>query len=162
MKNDKFKLAFLIFVLTLIDQIAKYFMIIKKDIMPIDVIKNMIQLNYVENYGIAFGMARGSRSIFIIASIIIIGIIIKFLFTQSRSLNRTKKILIAVIISGGIGNLIDRIFRGFVMDYIDITKVINYPVFNLADIMIVIGVIVFAIYIIKDIITENNEKENKV
>ena len=162
MKNDKFKLAFLIFVLTLIDQIAKYFMIIKKDIMPIDVIKNMIQLNYVENYGIAFGMARGSRSIFIIASIIIIGIIIKFLFTQSRSLNRTKKILIAVIISGGIGNLIDRIFRGFVIDYIDITKVINYPVFNLADIMIVIGVIVFAIYIIKDIITENNEKENKV
>ena len=159
MKKDKYRLISTIIVLTIIDQVIKYIISINKENMPISIIKNIIQLNYVENFGVAFGIASGGKSIFIIANIIIIGIILKFLFTQSTSLNNIKKFFLSIIISGGIGNLIDRVFRGFVIDYIDFSQIVNYPVFNFADIMIVIGTIIFAIFIIKDMI--NDKKENK-
>ena len=54
-----------------------------------------------------------------------------------------------LILAGGIGNVIDRIFRGFVVDYIDITGIINFPIFNLADILIVLGIAIFRIQILK-------------
>lgn len=160
MKKDKIKFVIIIFTLIIIDQIIKYFISINNNYMPIPIIKNVLQINYIQNFGIAFGFARDSKSILVIANFIIIGVILKFLFTQSKNLNNIKKCLLAIIVAGGIGNLIDRIFRGYVVDYIDITPIINYPVFNFADILIVIGIVCFAIYVIKDIIDEN--KENKV
>ena len=62
-----------------------------------------------------------------------------------KNFNKMDKITIsalAMILGGGIGNLIDRVFKGFVVDYIDINYLIKYPIFNLADIFIVIGTIV--------------------
>lgn len=55
-----------------------------------------------------------------------------------------------MICGGGISNLIDRICRGHVIDYIDINKIINYPIFNIADISIALGIILLIIYIIKN------------
>ena len=159
MKKSRYKLISTIIVLTIIDQVIKYIVIINKGNMPISIIKNIIQLNYVENFGVAFGIASGGKTIFIIANIIIMGIILKFLFTQTANLSNIKKFFLSIIIAGGMGNLIDRVFRGFVIDYIDFSKIINYPVFNFADIMIVIGTIGFAIFIAKDMI--NDKKENK-
>lgn len=161
MKKDKVKFVIIIFTLIIIDQIIKYFININNTYMPISIIKNVLQINFIQNFGIAFGFARDSKSIFVIANFIIIGVILKFLFTQSKSLNNIKKGLLAIIVAGGIGNLIDRIFRGYVVDYIDITPIINYPVFNFADILIVVGIVCFAIYVIKDIIDENKENIKK-
>ena len=53
-----------------------------------------------------------------------------------------------MIVSGGTSNLIDRIFRGYVVDYIDINQIFNYPIFNIADISVVLGVILLIIYLI--------------
>ena len=64
-----------------------------------------------------------------------------------------KKVYIGLLffIAGGISNLIDRVFRGFVVDYIDFTQIIDFPVFNLADIVLVVGWILLIIGILKDI-----------
>lgn len=159
MKKEKYKFFITTIILVVIDQILKFIVICNRDVLPIQVIKNVVQFSYQENFGIAFGIAAGGRSIFIIVNLVIIGIIIKFLSTQMTNLSELKKILLSIIIAGGIGNLIDRIFRGYVIDYIDFTQIINFPIFNFADIMIVIGTIGFAIVIIKDMIREN--KENK-
>ena len=161
-KKDKIKLSIISFILIITDQIIKYFIRLQANFMPIDMIKNIIKINYVENFGIAFGIAEGGRFIFIFINFIVMGIILKFLFTQWTNLDKIKKIFIMLIISGGIGNLIDRIFRGYVIDYIDCTQIINFPVFNLADIMIVIGAIVVAISIIRDMLNENKKSKNSI
>ena len=161
MKSNIYKFIIVIFFLVVVDQLIKYIVNLNNFNMPINIINGIVQLNYVQNFGIAFGIAKGGKAIFIIVNIIIIGIIFKILFTQSNKLNYRKKILISVILAGGIGNLIDRIFRGYVIDYIDITQMINYPVFNFADIMIVLGTVGICIFIIKDIINENNINKKK-
>ncbi len=64
---------------------------------------------------------------------------------------------LGLILAGGIGNLIDRIFRGFVVDYIDISPLIKYPVFNIADVCIVIGCIAIAINLVVNIIRDRKK-----
>ena len=68
----------------------------------------------------------------------------------------------SLILAGGFANLIDRIVRGYVIDYIDITKLFNYPVFNFADICIVIGVILVFIIIIINTIKSQESINEKV
>lgn len=74
-----------------------------------------------------------------------------------KEINNLVKIFLLMIISGGISNLIDRLFRGYVVDYIDINQIFGYPIFNIADICVVIGVIAFIAYII---ITTIKKQEN--
>lgn len=129
-------------ILTLLDQISK--ILISKNIIlnnSVKLIKNFFYLTNTHNTGAAFSILIGKRIIFIIVTIIIILIIINYI----RKNNITKKIeLIAfsLILGGSIGNLIDRIVYGYVIDFIDV-KIFNYdfPVFNLADSFITIGVI---------------------
>lgn len=157
MNKQKIKTIIEIIILVLIDQIIKIAIFANKEFLPIQVINNILKMNYVENFGVAFGLAKGGRIIFIILNVIIIGIIMKFLFTKTKELSKTKKISFIIISSGGIGNLIDRIFRGYVIDYIDFSQMINFPVFNLADIMIVVGTIYIAFIILFDLIKENKK-----
>lgn len=95
---------------------------------------------------------KNKQLIIIIANIIIIYILLKFLIKNRKNIIDIVKMFIVMIISGGISNLIDRIFRGYVVDYIDINQIINYPIFNLADISIVIGGILLVGYIVITII----------
>ena len=75
-----------------------------------------------------------------------------FLIKNYKNINNLIKVFLIMIISGGTSNLIDRIFRGYVVDYIDINSIFKYPVFNMADISIVLGVILLILYsIIKTI-----------
>ena len=136
----------------LIDQLVKN-MIINKSI---TIIPNFLSLDYTQNRGGAFGI--GNISIITIFSIaIIIGIII-FLIKENKKISNL--IPFTLILSGSIGNLIDRIFRGFVIDYIDV-NIFNFPNFNIADICIVTGVfLLIYIYFIKPLI-ENKKKKNK-
>lgn len=71
-----------------------------------------------------------------------------YLIKNYKSTSSMINIFLIMIISGGISNLIDRIFRGYVVDYIDINQIFKYPIFNIADISIVLGVILLIIYII--------------
>ena len=113
----------------------------------INLIPGILQLTYVENTGAAFGFFN-ARLFLIIFDILIMFFIIKILLDKKYPLNDKTKTGLCLIIAGGIGNLIDRIFRGFVIDYIDITQIIDYPVFNFADILVVVGVILLIATII--------------
>ena len=93
---------------------------------------------------------------FIIINVIIIGILMKFVISKRDEINNALLIAISLIIAGGIGNLIDRIFRGYVIDFIDINPVFKYPVFNIADIFVVTGCIVIAIDLIYRTIKSKN------
>lgn len=143
-------LMFLIIVVTLIDQISKL-IIIKKLIPNISytVIKNFFYLTYTNNTGAAFSILTGKRVLLIAIAIIIIGLLFYY-FKKNKINSNLEKLSFAFIIGGALGNLIDRIIRGYVVDFIDI-KIFgyNYPIFNLADVFIVIGVFLLLIIMIR-------------
>lgn len=86
--------------------------------------------------------------IILIANILIIYFLIRFLIKNYKNMAKIVRLSLIMMISGGISNLLDRILRGYVVDYIDVTKILEYPIFNLADIAIVIGGILAVGYII--------------
>ena len=152
----------LISIITLwIDQIIKY--IVYKNIINLAIIPNFLSLVYVENKGVAFSMLSGNRILIISVSIIIIILLIYELY-KNYLLNNSKNTLVTIcygILFGGIfGNLFDRIFKGYVVDYISI-KIFGYlfPVFNLADVLIILGVVLMAIIILKEERACKNIKE---
>lgn len=105
-------------------------------------------------------MVGGSKQLImiIIINIILIFLLIYYIFKNYSNLTNIEKLSIAMILGGGIGNLIDRIFRGYVIDYIDINKFFKYPLFNLADIFIVIGFILIIIYLIIGIVRKQRKE----
>ena len=117
-------------IIIILDQLVKI-LVINKNIV---VIPNFLKITYTENFGAAFGM--GTKYIVIAFSIIIIiGIVVFMKMQKNRIKNYWPYVL---ILSGAIGNLIDRVFRGYVIDFIDI-NIFNFPSFNIADICIVVG-----------------------
>lgn len=112
------------------------------------IIDDFLKLSFIKNTGGAFGLGNNHIWIFILLNIVIITVIL--IFTQrKKELSKLEFIGYILLLSGGTGNLIDRIFRGYVVDYIDINDFINYPVFNLEDMLIVVGIVIIMIYIIK-------------
>lgn len=101
-------------------------------------IDGVLHLTYVENTGGAFGIGSNFTLIFIISNIIVIGLLTIIIFLKKHELTIQTLVAISAVIAGGISNLIDRIVRGYVIDYIDINPIIKYPVFNIADIYVVI------------------------
>ena len=129
--------------LIILDQLVK-FLLFNKNII---VISNCLSLTYIENTGIAFSYIQNNVSVIIILNIIILIGIIIFIIIQRAKIKNLTFLLLILILSGGISNLIDRIFKGYVVDYINI-EFLNFPIFNIADISIVIGIIllIFCVY----------------
>jgi len=136
-----------VIVLILIDQIIKFLVVKKLGNNSINVIPNFLNLTYTENTGGAFGIGQNNTAMFIITNIIVLGIIIKFMITQKNQIDTKTNVVLVLILAGGFSNLIDRIIRGFVVDYIDITPIINFPKFNLADMFIVCGWVLLVAFI---------------
>lgn len=127
-------------VLVLLDQGVKQWALTRLAGQPSIVwIPNVFQLSYVENRGAAFGLLQGNTVLLAVFSIILIGLL---LYTYSRiPLGKEGRLLRAVyilIVAGAIGNQIDRVFRGYVVDMFDFC-LIRFPVFNVADCCVVIG-----------------------
>lgn len=120
-----------------------------------------VALNYVENTGAAWGMFS-ERILLIFIDIIVIFVILKALLNKKYEFNNNAKLGMSLILAGGFGNLIDRIFRGYVVDYIDITRLFDYPIFNFADICIVVGVILVITVIIVNTIKDQENIDEKV
>ena len=126
----------------LIDQFTKYLIyynykkIINKDFL-------LFRLDFVKNYGAAFNIFSGSR-IFLSFISIIFSILLIYLILRKNTLSKFDLISYSFILGGTIGNGIDRILKGFVIDFINL-NIINFPVFNIADIFINIGFI-FLLY----------------
>ena len=126
----------------IIDQFSKYLMfynyktVINKDFL-------LFKLDFVKNYGAAFNIFSGNR-IFLSCISIIFSILLTYLILRKNTLNSFDLYSYSFILGGTIGNGIDRIYRGFVVDFINL-NIINFPVFNIADISINIGFI-FLLY----------------
>lgn len=123
----------------LLDQIIKFF--IDKQVLFREVIPDLFNIHKVYNYGVAFSFLENKRYLILLFSIILL----YFLFNLRKDLPKAKKydILFGVILGGILGNLIDRIFRGFVIDYFEIfLGQYSFPIFNLADICITLGIII--------------------
>lgn len=98
----------------------------------------VFHLTRVHNTGAAFGMFRGYGSFLIVFSVICVLALLYFLMRETLANSPLKKIASLLIISGALGNMIDRIYYGFVIDFLDFRV---WPVFNLADMVISIGVV---------------------
>ena len=133
----------LILILVILDQITKINIFnIGQDFV---IIPNILEIERVKNTGGAFGIGQNNTTTFIITNIIVLGIIIRLIVFQKDKLDKKTLITLLVILSGGFGNLIDRIFRGYVIDFINLFPNIHFPKFNFADIYITIGWIFFAL-----------------
>ena len=112
----------------------------------IPIIDGVFNLRYVENTGAAFSMLQGKTVILTIIPILAC-IIMIYVLLSKKIKSKTGTWGIALILSGAIGNLIDRVLRGAVVDMFDF-ELINFPVFNVADICVTVGAILFFIYAI--------------
>lgn len=131
----------LILILVGADQLSKYLIdsnMLEGETLPI--INEFFHLTYVKNRGIAFGMFQGKLDIISIATVIAIVAIAYYLYKEKNKLSMVEKMGFIYILAGAIGNMIDRAFRGFVVDMVDFRGIWSY-VFNLADVWINIGVI---------------------
>ncbi|MBO1678345.1 signal peptidase II [Bittarella massiliensis (ex Durand et al. 2017)] len=113
---------------------------------PIEVIPNVLGLTYVENRGAAFGMMEGSTTLLIAVTTVIL-VFGCFVLTKNILQNRVLNGCVLVVMAGGLGNLIDRIFRGCVIDYLQF-QFIDFPVFNFADCLVVCGIVVMVVDIL--------------
>ena len=131
----------------LIDQFTKYLIFyyhnifLNKDFL-------LFKLDFVKNYGAAFNIFSGSRVFLSLISIIFSTLLIYLIF-RKNTLNSFDLYSYSFILGGTIGNGIDRIYRGFVVDFINL-NIINFPVFNIADIAINIGFIILLYNIFKN------------
>ena len=149
-------------VIIVIDQIIKYFVLeFLAPVGSVTVINNLFSLVYVENRGAAFGIFQNQVWIFALITVLMIAFFVYILISGKikGKLFTTSAIL---IIGGGIGNLIDRIFRGFVVDYLSLS--FFPPVCNFADYCITIGAVLFVIsmFIASDKKTEKTLKSHSI
>ena len=132
-------LALIVIVGILADQLSKSLAI--RYLLPIDtkpLWQGVLHLTYVENRGAAFGMLASNRWVFMIVSTVaILGLLVWFFFFIKKPTYLGTS-AIALIVSGGIGNMIDRVAVGYVVDFVDF-RLINFAVFNVADIFVCIG-----------------------
>lgn len=140
-----------------IDQISKYLVVIYMDLYEsVSVIPHVFNFTYIRNTGAAFGSLTESRWVFMIASTVMIIAILVFMFVKKP---KSKLLLwaLTLIASGGIGNMIDRIRLGYVIDFIDFCA---FPklwmwTFNVADSFVVIGAGLIILYLILDTVREH-------
>ncbi len=162
--NNKEALIYfiIIFVGIALDQLTKLLAV--KFLMPIDtfpIIKDVLHLTYAENTGMAFGLLKDQRWIFIsVSTIAIIGMSIYLFLGKCES--KLSALSLAIIVSGGLGNMIDRICLGYVVDFIDFT-LIDFAIFNVADSFVCIGAGLLILALVLELIEEQKKlkEQNK-
>ncbi len=145
--------AFIMLVLIALDQVFKFISVnLLKPVSSVLLIKNFLRLNYVENTGAAFGLFKNNTVVLAVFTSVVILFCLYFIFIKPFE-KPVFNIFLIMIVSGGLGNLIDRIFRSFVIDYIEVLF-IDFPVFNFADILVTTGCFLLAFYLIYDTLKE--------
>ncbi len=130
-------------VLLALDQYTKYLAINHLKNRPaLVLIDGVLELQYLENRGSAFGMLQNQKFIILFVGIVFLAVIIFFLFRLPlQKKYNIVHILLSVVIAGGIGNMVDRFRFDYVVDFISFV-LINYPIFNVADCYIVVAMII--------------------
>jgi len=145
-----------------LDQLTKWLAVTYvKPVGTIPIIKfgdtEWVNFTYCENTGMSFSLLEGQRFILIALPVLLIGVVVYLIFS-GKIKSKAMKIALAFLAGGGLGNLIDRIFLGYVVDFIDF-RIINFAIFNFADICAVLGGFAFALMMIID--ETKTEKQKK-
>ena len=150
----------IIALLVAIDQFIKLLVIEHLEpIGSLTLIDGFIQLNYAENTGAAFGSFSGKTSLLSIFTFAIIVAGIIYLMVKKRKVD-VEYVCITLILAGGLGNLVDRVFRGYVVDYIE-PLFIDFAIFNFADILVTCSCIALVIWLLYDIYREGKREKGK-
>jgi signal peptidase II len=158
MIKKRTKLEYIIYTVVIavgigLDQLTKLLSVLYlSPITTLPIIKDVIHLTYVENRGAAFGMLADQRWVFITVSTVAILAMLAYLYLGHAD-NMLSAISLSMIISGGIGNMIDRVFVGYVVDFLDFTFM-DFPVFNGADCFVCIGAGMLILYLVLDTVRE--------
>jgi signal peptidase II len=155
--NKRYRVSFSIAIIVLaLDQISKYLI---KQLLPLNhsvvVVKDILNLVHIQNPGIIFGIF--SQTTYELRTYLLIAVslvAITFLFFFLRSLKETDFLLTAtlsLVLGGAIGNLVDRLVLGKVIDFIDFHwRTYHWPAFNLADSAITVGMVILVIHVLRD------------
>ena len=121
--------------------------------------EGVLHLTYVENRGAAFGMLKNHRWVFLVFSTLAILLLAAYLFRGVSYLSEKNEagvyppiaplggVALSLVVSGGIGNMIDRLALGYVVDFIDV-RLINFAVFNIADSFVTVGAVLLALHLL--------------
>lgn len=143
------------------DRVLKDLAVLHKGEADRTVIENILSLTYTENTGIAFSLLSGATKFITILTVLLLGLLLVTMLTGfvRGPLGSAGMIM---IIAGGVGNVIDRLRLGYVVDYIRF-DFINFPVFNFADILVTVGVVLFAIWLIVTSLKDDEKtRERKI
>ncbi len=142
-----------------IDALSKYIVSSNMNLyQSIPLIKGVFSITFVKNTGASFGVFQGGRWFFIAITLLMMGFIVGYTIKKKEK-NKLYLLSASFIVGGGIGNLIDRIITGEVVDFFDFC-LINFAIFNVADCFIVVGVILMLIYCILEEIKEKKAKRD--
>ena len=141
------------------DRISKILVITNMSVFDsFEVINNFFSITYARNFGAAFSFFRGVRYFFIMVAILVIVALFIFLKNNLKKINILDKICVSLILGGSLGNLLDRIIYGYVIDFLDFNIFgYNYPIFNFADSFIVVGTIILLINSIRNDVNVKNK-----
>jgi len=148
-KNNKLRMwisgMITVIALVLLDQYTKMLAVKHlKDQADIPILKDIFELSYVENRGAAFGMMQNKQTFFIITTVVVLGLILWIFHTMPMEKKFIPgRVTLIFIVAGAVGNFIDRVSQGFVVDFLYF-KLINFPVFNVADIYVTCAVFILA------------------
>lgn len=131
------------------DQFTKHIAVLKLKNQPaFSIIDGVLEFNYLENRGAAFGMLQNQKVFFVFVAVIFLGVIIYVLFRTPEETKYTRLHVLLVMIAGGaIGNMIDRLRLDYVVDFIYIV-LINFPIFNIADMYVTFATAILVIQVL--------------
>lgn len=148
-------------VLLALDQLIKLWAQVSlSQVDTIPIFENILHLTYRRNYGAAFSILQNQQWLLIPVTSLVM-LVMAYLLISKKIKHPVMVAAVSLVLSGGVGNLMDRIFRegGYVVDYIDF-RLINFPVFNLADICVVCGTALLFLYVI--VLEPRLEKQKKL
>lgn len=134
---------------TLMDQLSKQIAVeaLVNEGNVMEFIPKLIRFEYRKNTGMAWGILPNARVYFIIVTLILSGLLIYLLIRYKEHMPNLTKVSLTLILAGGAGNLIDRIFLGYVRDFIAF-DFFNFPVFNIADCCVSIGAVLLLVTLV--------------
>ena len=138
-----------------LDQLSKWLVVTFIKDAPVAIIPKILNFEYAENRGMAFSLLQNNRWIFMTLSCVAI-VALSFYLFKARKVSRLQNVAIAFIIGGGIGNMIDRVLLGYVVDFIDFCAFpkLWYYTFNVADSFVCVGAGLMIFYLLRDVIRE--------
>ena len=153
------KVGFIFGIALILDQLTK--IVIRQTMVlhqSVSVLGEFVKITYVKNPGIAFGLRVPNNTIFTILSILASIVITIYLFTHLKE-GMAIKASLSLILGGAVGNLIDRLLFGEVVDFIDVgLKTLRWPVFNVADSVVVIGMFILLFTVVRTNEIEDHSK----